>query len=179
MSERNSIGRVKAGVVFAGAMAAALVAGGCVQMPVGPSIAVMPAPNKPFEVFANEDAACRDWAARSIGAMDSDAPAQAFVGSTVAGAALGAAVGGLAGGRDGAAAGAAFGTVVGAATGANRSAWAGQGAQRRYDIAYAQCMYAKGNPVAGPYYARRPAGVWGPPAPRSAYPPPPPEPPAR
>jgi hypothetical protein len=127
----------------------------------------MPAPNKPFEVFVGDDAACRDWAARGLGPSGGDASTQAFVGSTVTGAAIGAAIGGLAGGHDGASAGAAIGTAAGAAAGANQSAWVAGGAQRRYDIAYAQCMYAKGNQVPSAGYAQRRA---------AAFPPPPPSP---
>ena len=40
-----------------------------------------------------------------------------------------------------------MGTVVGATAGANQSAVTVGNAQRRYDIAYQQCMYSKGNMV--------------------------------
>lgn len=155
----------------AGALAAA-----CAQMPVGPTVAVMPAPDKPFDVFMADDAACRDWASRAIGGPVDERQAQAVVGSTVAGAAIGGAVGAVAGGHDGARAGAAMGSVVGAASGANQGAYLGMDAQRRYDIAYSQCMYAKGNQLPGGRYAPRPPapGTYSPPPPPSYAPPPPP-----
>ena len=120
---------------------------GCAEMPTGPSVAVMPAPNKPFEVFMQEDQLCRDWAAHSIGQPGHEAAADAFLKSTITGAAIGAVAGGLLGGERGAGAGAAVGTVVGASGGANASAYTAVSAQRHYDIAYQQCMYAKGNVV--------------------------------
>jgi hypothetical protein len=49
----------------------------------------------------------------------------------------------------GAAIGAGTGLLGGAAVGANADQAAGWNAQRRYDIAYQQCMYAKGNQVPG------------------------------
>ena len=72
-----------------------------------------------------------------------------------------------------AATGAAVGMVAGTASGTSNAAYAGAEAQRRYDIAYQQCMYAKGNQLPGSGYGyRQPA------APAAAgpyhYPPPPP-----
>ena len=129
---------------------------GCAQMPAGPSIAVMPAPYKPFDVFRQEDDLCRGWAAYSIGIPGHDAAAERLLASTVAGAAIGALAGAAAGGDRGAGSGAAIGTVIGTAEGTNQSAVTAVGAQRRYDIAYQQCMYAKGNVlpayVYGGYY---------------------------
>ncbi|HTT12423.1 MAG TPA: YMGG-like glycine zipper-containing protein [Burkholderiaceae bacterium] len=120
---------------------------GCVEMPTGPTVAVMPAPNKPFEVFMQEDELCRGWAAHSIGQPGHEAAAEAFLKSTLTGAAVGAVAGALIGGDRGAGAGAAVGTVVGAGAGTNASGYTAASAQRRYDIAYQQCMYAKGNVV--------------------------------
>lgn len=150
-------------------IAMALLAAACAEMPVGPTVAVMPGPNKPFDVFIQDDTLCRSWAAHSIGVTGHDAAAQQMLGSTAAGAVIGAVAGGLAGGDRGAGAGAAMGTVVGASVGANQSAHTAANAQRRYDIAYQQCMHAKGNLVSGVGYA---AHGWAPPS--SAPPPPPP-----
>ena len=36
--------------------------GGCATMPTGPTVAAMPGPGKPFEVFQADDYACRQWA---------------------------------------------------------------------------------------------------------------------
>lgn len=131
------------------ALLAALSLSGCADMPSGPSVAVMPAPNKPFEVFVQEDQLCRGWAAHTIGQPGHEATADAMLGSTLTGAAVGTIVGALAGGSRGAGNGAAVGTAIGATAGANQSAAVAWSAQRRYDIAYQQCMYAKGNLVPG------------------------------
>jgi hypothetical protein len=132
----------------------ALLLGGCATVPTGPSVMVLPTPGKPFEEFQGEDSACRQWATQQIGAppgapINQNAAVGATVG-TLVGAGLGAAIGAAAGNAGaGAAIGAGTGLVGGAATGANAdwaSAW---GAQRRYDMAYQQCMYAKGNQIPG------------------------------
>ena len=39
---------------------------GCATMPTGPTVQVMPAPGKPFEVFMAEDGLCRQWAERQM-----------------------------------------------------------------------------------------------------------------
>ncbi|HUL66624.1 MAG TPA: hypothetical protein VLW55_18650 [Burkholderiaceae bacterium] len=157
-------------------LVATLLLAACAAMPTGPSVAVMPGPNKPFDVFMQEDELCRGWAANRIGIPGHDAAAEQFLASTVTGAAIGAIVGGISGGNSGAGAGAAFGTVVGAAAGAGQSEATAGSAQRSYDIAYEQCMYAKGNVVPvhayGRYYYYYP-----PPAAAIAPPPPPPPPP--
>lgn len=125
----------------------------CVQMPAGPTVAAMPAPNKPFEAFVQDDQLCRNWAASaSRGGRE---PGDALLASTVTGTLIGAAAGALTGDRHGAGAGAAFGTMAGAGYGSEQSAATAYSAQRRYDIAYQQCMYAKGNVIPGynPYPA--------------------------
>jgi hypothetical protein len=131
---------------------ASLLLAGCAQMPVGPTVSVMPAPNKPFEVFMQDDQMCRGWAANSIGQPGNDLAAQQFVGSTVTGAVIGALAGAAVGGHGSAGAGAAVGTLVGSAAGANQSAATGWRSQRSYDIAYQQCMYSKGNVLPGSRY---------------------------
>lgn len=51
--------------------------------------------------------------------------------------------------------------------------WAsGPSVQDRYDIAYQQCMYARGNQIPGVVPASRPSGMSPPPPPVSAPPPP-------
>ena len=69
--------------------------------------------------------------------------------STIVGAAIGAA----AGGHHGTGPGAALGGAVGAGHGSVLAQDEAGSAQRRYDIAYLQCMYANGNavPVRGGY----------------------------
>lgn len=150
---------------------AALLIAGCASLPSGPRVAVMPSPGKPLDLFTAEDRQCRNYADQAIGLPPRDAAAQSMVGSAVAGTAIGAAVGGLAGGNRGAATGAAVGLAAGTVSGANQAAYSGEDAQRRYDIAYLQCMYAKGNQLPGyGYRATAPGPSGGTPY---YYPPPP------
>jgi hypothetical protein len=134
---------------IAGGAAAALLSG-CVSMPVGPTVAAMPPPNKPFELFVQDDQFCRHWASASIGS-GRDAAANRLAASAVTGAAIGAIAGALAGDHHGAGTGAAVGTVVGSGVGAEQASATGWTAQRNYDVAYQQCMYAKGNVIPGYY----------------------------
>lgn len=147
---------------------------GCASLPSGPRVAVMPAPGKPLDLFSMEDRQCRNYADQAIGVAPRDTAAQNMAGSAIVGTAIGAAVGGLAGGNRGAATGAAVGMVAGTASGSSQAAYAGADAQRRYDIAYQQCMYAKGNQLPGyGYRTPAPANSGGVP---HYYPPPPPAP---
>jgi hypothetical protein len=151
--------------VIAG-MAALLLAAGCVQQPLGPRIQVMPSPYKPFDVFQQDQALCMSYAHQQTAGQAVRANEQSLgiaALGTVLGAGLGAAIGGGRGAAVGAAAGALGGTVVGTGPASN----AQYSLKQRYDIAYAQCMYAKGNQVPG--FAR----ALAPPPP-----PPPPPPPA-
>lgn len=153
---------------------ALLALAGCVEMPTGPSVAVMPSANKPFSVFMQDDDLCRGWAAHSIGQAGHDAAAQSLLASTVTGAAIGLIAGGAMGGDRGAGTGAAVGTAVGASVGASQSAAIGWNTQRQYDIAYQQCMYSKGNSVPGAQY-----GIYNYGGTPQTYAPPPPPPPVR
>ncbi len=139
---------------------------GCADAPSAPTIAVMPAPGMPFSVFQQDNAMCQEYARAQIGAHAGRAANEKVIGGAVAGTVIGAAAGALLGGGDEGPtqAGAATGLLFGTAQGANAAGWADMSLQRRYNIAYAQCMYAKGNQVPG--YA----------APRYLPPPPPPPP---
>jgi hypothetical protein len=153
---------------------------GCATIPSGPSVAVMPAPGKSFEQFNAEDDVCRQFAQKSIGTSASDAATDSEVKSIAVGTAIGAVAGVLGGGNhSGAGSGAAIGMLGGAAMGSGAAQSSGREAQRRYDIAYEQCMYAKGNqlPQATAY---RPRIIYAqPPAPAPSYYPPPPPPPGQ
>src|SRR6266850_5812905 len=147
---------------------------GCATIPIGPTLAVMPAPGKPFEVFVADDSVCRQFADRQIGVNPQTIAAQ----DTVSGAAIGTAVGAVAGAAIGAAAGhpgvgagvgAGTGLLAGTATGAHAGYGAGFTLQQRYNIAYEQCMYAKGNQIPGLVRMSPPAMP-----PSSSFPPPPP-----
>ena len=151
----------------------------CATTPVGPRVADMPAPGKPFEVFIAEDRECRYWAENSLGISAREASDTALVSSAAAGTVIGATVGALAGGHRGAGGGAAAGMLMGSAVGAGQSANTAHDLQYRYDLAYQQCMYAKGNQLPGYRMQRLPAtGATPTPAlPPPSYPPPPPPPP--
>jgi hypothetical protein len=131
-----------------------LLFAGCARMPVGPSVAVMPAPGKPFDLFVNDDAQCRGFAEQQIGVTPQRAEAENIAGGAVTGAALGAAAGTAIGALSGhigpgAIAGAGLGLLMGAASGASMGHGAYWSLQQRFDIAYEQCMYAKGNQIPG------------------------------
>lgn len=148
---------------------------GCVHIPPGPSVAVMPGAGKPFELFVHEDQGCQEFARYQAGGTTQKAVEDSMVESTVAGtiigAAAGTAIGAIAGDPGagaiiGAGAGLLEGTAIGASAGYH-SSWA---TQRRYDIAYQQCMYAKGNQIPGATLAYAPAMYPPPPAPPLAQP---------
>ena len=131
-----------------------LLAGGCATIPTGPSVMVLPPQGKSFEQFQADDAICRHWAEQQIGVSPQETANQntatgAVVGTAI-GAGLGAAIGSASGSAGtGAAIGAASGLLLGTAAGANAGQAYGWRAQRRYDNAYLQCMYAKGNQIPG------------------------------
>ncbi|PPQ26304.1 glycine zipper family protein [Rhodopila globiformis] len=134
-----------------------LALGACaVQPPQGPSVMALPGKGKSFEAFQADDANCRGYARQQTsGASAAQAANNSAVGSTaigtVLGAGLGAALGALGGAAGaGAAIGGATGLLAGGAVGAGNAQAAGGSIQARYDTAYTQCMYAKGNPVQSP-----------------------------
>lgn len=152
---------------IAAATAVALLAG-CAAPPMGPRVAVMPAPNKPFPVFQEDDAICRQFAQQqSAGVAESANNRQ--VGSAVIGTVLGAGLGAAIGGGRGAGIGAASGALVGTGAGAGGAERGTYTAQQLYDNAYSQCMYSRGNQVPG---FAAPAYAAPPPPPSPGYPPP-------
>jgi hypothetical protein len=163
------------------AAAALLGLTGCVTVPTGPSVMVLPGTQKPFDVFRAEEADCRNYAYNSIGGPNGEqaaanSAASSAVAGTLIGAAAGAAIGAVSGqAGPGAAIGAGTGLLFGSAAGSNAYGATSYNMQRRYDNAYVQCMYAKGNqvPMAG-----QPRASHGPPTayamPPSGYPPGPP-----
>ena len=152
---------------------------GCATMPTGPSVMALPAQYKPFEVFQSEDLECRNWAAQQSG-QPADAYNQNLAGGaaigTLLGAGLGAAIGAASGNMGaGAAIGAASGLLGGTAVASGPAYGAGWEVQRRYDNAYQQCMYAKGNRIPGAAQtAPRNNRVLPPPPPPPGYTPGPP-----
>jgi hypothetical protein len=149
----------------------------CASVPNGPSAMALPGTGRSFDEFRYDDASCRQFAHEQIGGTTANQAANdSFARSAAVGTALGAAVGAAAGGGRGAGVGAATGLLVGSAIGVDEANASSYGAQRRYDNAYIQCMYAKGHrvPVSGRVIEQRPA-YYPPPSP-AAYPPPPPPP---
>jgi len=132
----------------------------------------LPAQGKSFEAFQQDDGACRGFATQQTGgASASQAATNSAVGSAVLGTALGAGVGaalGSVGGAVGAGAaiGGATGLLAGSAIGAGDAQAAGGNVQSRYDTAYTQCMYSRGNTVQAP-----PVGYAAYPEPFGYYPP--------
>ncbi|HEY6364622.1 MAG TPA: YMGG-like glycine zipper-containing protein [Candidatus Binatia bacterium] len=133
---------------------ALVLVAGCAELPLGPSVAVMPATGKPFDLFTTEETICRSYAEQQVGISPQQATQSSTVTGGAAGTALGAAAGGAIGAAvghpgPGAAVGAGTGLLTGSAVGANAGYGASWTIQRRYDIAYEQCMYAKGNQIPG------------------------------
>ncbi|MPW21326.1 hypothetical protein GCT13_31735 [Paraburkholderia sp. CNPSo 3157] len=82
------------------------VAAGCVSQPIGPAVAVKPGHDKPFTVFLQDDAQCKQYAREQLArGVDTRAASDAHVPR------------------------------------------AQLNVQQRYDLAYLECMRAKGNEV--------------------------------
>ena len=153
---------------------------GCATLPSGPSVMVLPAPGKPFDVFQAEDAGCRRWAERQSGMSPQQNYNDNAVNGAAAGTVIGAGIGALLGAASGhagagAAIGAGAGLLAGSSAGANSGDVYGYQSQRRYDNSYLQCMYAYGNQIPGvAVRSYRPRTV-PPPPPPDYYPPTPPD----
>ncbi len=154
-------------------LASLVLLSACVSQPMGPTVQVMPAPGKPFDVFQSDQALCKQYADGQVAGGAQQANNQQVL-TGVVGTALGAGLGAAIGGGRGAAIGAGAGALGGTAVGAGPAQQAQYSLQQRYDMAYSQCMYSRGNQVPG----FMPAPSYPPPSasyPRgSSYPPPPP-----
>jgi uncharacterized protein YcfJ len=156
---------------------------GSASAQMAPTVPVGPAPNKPFDEFQQDNYLCRSYADQQVAGLEQRETNQ-VVGGAVVGTVLGAGLGAAIGGGRGAAIGAGTGAVVGTVGGSAQAQQTQAYAQRRYDTAFGQCMYARGDQVAGypppaayyppppppASYAAPPPGYYPPPA----YPPPPP-----
>ena len=162
--------------------AVALALAGCVSVPTGPSMTVLPGTGMSFDQFRYDDGQCRQYAYDSVGGQTATASQQnAAVSSAVIGTAIGALAGAAIGGHG---ADAAVGTGVkllgGSAIGASTGNASAYETQRRYDGAYMQCMYSKGHrvpmagnaPVRHPYSAPAQYQYSAPPPPPPNAPPP-------
>lgn len=156
--------------MFASALVTAALLGGCAVQPYGPTIPVMPGPNKPFAQFQQDEGTCEQYAGdRVAGRVKQENDRQA--GATVLGAVLGTAIGAAAGNTRGAIIGGTAGAALG--NSASDPGYGQGGIQHQYNIAYAQCMTSHGNQVAqgrGPYPPG--PGYYGPPPPPDYGPPP-------
>lgn len=133
------------------ALALLALLGACTVMPTGPSVMAMPGHGKSFDAFKLDNETCKSWANEQAGGQQADHQSTLnAVGPAVIGAGLGAAAGAGMAHRDpgaGAAAGAGLGLLAGAMFGVNNAAAGGASVQRRYDMAYMQCMSAKGEQI--------------------------------
>jgi Glycine-zipper domain len=152
-------------------IAAVLGIGGCVTVPTGPSVMALPGSQKPFDAFRADEADCRQYAYEAIGGIGGEqAAANSAASSAVAGTLLGAAAGAVIGSATGqagpgAAIGAGTGLLFGSLAGSNTAGASYRYTQRRYDNAYLQCMYGKGNQV--PMRGQSRGAYGGPPGPLS------------
>ena len=167
-------------------LAAVVLLAGCVTVPTGPAVTVLPGTYKSFDQFQADDGSCRQYANAMIGGPNAGQPAQDAaaanaIGSAALGAAAGAIIGSVTGQAGaGAAIGAGTGLLFGSAAGGNVAGASSYGLQRRYDSAYVQCMYARGHQIPGRVAYSGPAPGYAPgypppnyPAPNSGnYPPP-------
>ena len=140
------------------AISALALLGGCATQPLGPTIPVMPPAGKSMESFQQDEDYCEQYAAdRASGRVKQANDDELRRG--IIGGALGAGLGALAGNTKGAIAGGIIGSVIGSSSGAGYDQ---HRVQRTYDVAYGQCMTARGNEVGMRHHPRR---GYGPPPP--------------
>jgi len=126
----------------------------CANIPTGPSVMALPGSGKNFDQFRSDDYQCKQYAHEQIGGTTAQqASRTSGIESAAVGAGLGAAAGALIGGGEGAAIGAGTGLLVGGLAGTDTARTSGYASQKHFDIAYIQCMYAKGHrvPVLGKF----------------------------
>lgn len=161
------------------ALLALSLLGACTTVPEGPSVLVLPGTGKSFEQFRVDDFECRQFASGQLGgATASSSAADSGVRSAAIGTILGAAAGAAINGGHGAGVGAGAGLATGGLVGTGEAQQSSSLTQRRYDIGYMQCMYAKGHrvPVSGRMSAPIvPQSDRVPPPPRGNPLPPPPQ----
>jgi hypothetical protein len=131
------------------AIAACLALGACSNMPPNePSVMVLPGSGKSFEEFRADNDICKQFASSQVGG---NTPGGIGLDSGVRSAALGTLLGASAGvaanGGRGASVGAGAGLALGGLAGTGAAETAGSHLQRRFDIGYQQCMYAKGHRI--------------------------------
>ena len=128
--------------------AAMVLLAGCVSTPAGPTVAVMPAHNKSLAAFHDDQVLCKNSASEEVAGEASHAD---WMQAAVAGGGtlLGAGIGAVAGGGQGALIGAGVGAAGGSAASYIPASKSEKTIQERYDVAYSQCMFMRGNRVPG------------------------------
>jgi len=154
-------------------IALTLALAGCAIAPVGPAVMTLPGTGKSFDEFRADDAVCRQFANEQVNGLT---PQQTATNTSVAGGAIGTGVGAAAGALIGGTAsaagiGAGAGLLLGGLVGAGYAQQSWWDTQRRYDVGYLQCMYAKGNKIPA---SSRFVSIETAPARQAYYPPPPP-----
>jgi len=139
----------------------ALALGGCAVAPTAPSVMVLPGSQKSPDQFQADAAACQQQAQALLG-NDAQAANNQAVTSAAVGTVIGAAAGALLGQgsyNPSAAAGwgAGAGLLIGSTVAGGNSQVSSYSLQQRFDIAYMQCMYQRGNQVPGQVSYRRQA----------------------
>lgn len=130
------------------AMTGLLSLSACAETPMGPTVQVLPAPGKDYNVFVQEQQFCRTQAAAAVNGQAEHQNHKAIYGA-LATTALGAGLGAAAGGGTGAGIGAAAGALGGAGGGGLYSQSQQGGIQTQYDNAYVQCMITYHNVLPG------------------------------
>ena len=132
-------------------LGAALALCGCVSVPQGPTVAVMPGASKSLDQFQADGGTCQQYAQAALAAPTKAAQDQGganVVGSAAIGALIGAALGSWTGQAGyGAAWGAGTGALYGGAAAGQGGAVSSYSLQQQYNAAYMQCMYTRGNQV--------------------------------
>ncbi len=127
--------------------------------PTGPSVLAPPPAGEDLAQFSLDDGYCRAYAQLQSGGSAPQQPeSRKTATGAVVGSGVGAATGALTGAAvgqagAGAAIGAGSGLPVGSAVGASYASMSTAELQQRYDLAYAQCMAARGNTVQPPTFA--------------------------
>jgi hypothetical protein len=159
---------------FAALLGASALLAGCATVPTAPVVNALPGTGKSVAAFEQDAVDCRRYAE---GAATGQAQAMNDVaaGNAAASSAFGAATGAIIGSAtsqagQGAAIGAGIGLLLSGIAAANASYAANAQVQQRYDAAYLQCMYSRGNQVPVPVGYPRPPVVYVAPPQYPAYP---------
>src|SRR6266699_6492485 len=130
----------KSATMISGIATLGLLAG-CAVQPTGPTVRVLPAPYKPFDVFQQDQYECGQYAGSQVAGLADRANNRAL-GTAAIGTALGLALGAATGDGRAATFGGVAGATVGGTIAGDQSERAGFSLQRRYDIAFSQCIYS-------------------------------------